>query len=73
MGGVAGWLASVLMKSDGSQNTLMDIVLGIAGSAVGGLVMNFLGKSGVNGFNLHSFVVSVVGACILIAMGRMIR
>jgi uncharacterized membrane protein YeaQ/YmgE (transglycosylase-associated protein family) len=50
-----------------------DIVLGIIGAFVGGLVMNFLGQPGVTGFNLYSLVVATIGAVVLIALGRVIH
>ena len=69
-GAIAGWLASVIMRSDSQQGILMDIVLGIVGAVVGGFVMNVFGEPGVSGFNLYSFIVAVVGAVVLIAAGR---
>jgi uncharacterized membrane protein YeaQ/YmgE (transglycosylase-associated protein family) len=69
-GGIAGWLASVLMKSQ--RGVFFDIVLGIIGAFIGGILMNFLGQPGVTGFNLYSLIVAVIGAVILIAIGRMI-
>ena len=71
LGALAGWIADMMMKSE--HGTLEDIILGILGSFVGGLVMNFLGQSGVTGFNLYSLVVSVVGAVVIIALGRMLH
>ena len=67
-GAIAGWIASGLMGSDGGL--LWDIVLGIIGAGLGGVVMGLLGKSGVTGFNLYSIVVAVIGAIILIAISR---
>ncbi len=72
-GALAGWLASMLMGTDAYQGTLMDIALGILGSMVGGLIMNFFGLSGVTGFNLYSLVVAIIGAIVVIYLGRMIR
>lgn len=72
-GAISGWLASVIMKTDGGQGTVSDIIMGIIGSVVGGFVMNLLGQSGVTGFNLYSFAVAVIGAIIVIYIGRMIR
>lgn len=69
-GAIAGWLASVLMRTNTSQGVVMDIILGIVGAIVGGWVMNVFGQSGVTGFNLYSLVVAVIGAMILIAIGR---
>lgn len=73
LGGLAGWVASVIMKTDYSQGTVMDIVLGIVGAVVGGFLMGLIGQSGVNGFNLYSFIVAVIGAIVVIYLGRMLR
>ena len=70
-GGLVGWIASVVMKSDGGL--LRDIVVGIAGAVIGGLIMSLLGQSGVGGFNLYSFLVALLGACVLIGIVRALR
>lgn len=72
-GAIVGWLASVLMKTDASQGSLGDIVLGIVGSIVGGFVFNLFGEPGVTGFNLYSILVSVIGSAIVIYIGRAMR
>jgi uncharacterized membrane protein YeaQ/YmgE (transglycosylase-associated protein family) len=72
-GAIAGWLASILMKTDASQGSLGDIVLGIVGSIVGGFVFNLFGEPGVTGFNLYSILVSVIGSAIVIYIGRAMR
>ncbi len=72
-GALAGWVASMVMKTDHNQGTMMDIVLGIVGAVVGGFLMNLVGQSGVTGFNLYSFGVAVVGAIVVIYVGRMMR
>src|SRR5690349_19796107 len=56
IGGIAGWLASMVMKS--RQGLLMDIVVGIVGAFIGGFVMNLLNSPGVTGFNLWSLLVA---------------
>lgn len=73
MGAIAGWLASIAMKTNASQGTLGDIVLGIVGAFVGGFVMSFFGEPGVTGFNLYSTVVAVLGAMLVIWLGRMLN
>ena len=70
LGLVAGWLASLIMKTDSQQGTGSDIILGAVGSLVGGAVMSFLGYAGVTGFNLYSILVATLGAVILIWLGR---
>lgn len=72
-GGLAGWAASVIMKTNSGQGTAMDIVMGIVGAVVGGFLMGLVGQSGVNGFNLYSFIVAVIGAVVVIYFGRMLR
>jgi uncharacterized membrane protein YeaQ/YmgE (transglycosylase-associated protein family) len=71
-GAIAGWLASVIMKSDEDHGVVTDIVLGVIGGVVGGFVMGFFGAPGVTGFNIYSIVVAVLGSVILIALGRMV-
>lgn len=72
-GAIAGWIASMVMKTDANQGTLKDIVMGIVGAIVGGYLMGFFGQPGVTGFNVYSLVVSVIGAVVVIAIGRMIK
>ena len=66
IGGLAGWIANMLMKSDGIL--VKNIVTGVVGALVGGFVMSFFGAAGFTGFNLWSFVVALVGSVILIAV-----
>lgn len=72
-GALAGWMASVLMKTNSGQGKMMDVVLGIVGAVVGGFLMGLIGQSGVTGFNLYSFVVAVIGAVVVIYLGRKMR
>ena len=69
-GAIAGWIASVIMKTDASQGTIWDIAMGIIGAVVGGYLMGLVGKAGVSGFDIYSLVVAVIGACVVIAVGR---
>jgi len=71
-GAIAGWITSMLMNT-GRSSVLWDIILGVIGSVVGGFVMNLLGQPGVNGFNMYSFIVAIIGAAIVIYIGRMLR
>lgn len=72
-GAIAGWIASMLMHNDGNQGTMMDIVLGIVGSVVGNYLFGLAGQSGVSGFNVYSMMVAVVGAVVVIYVGRLLR
>ncbi len=72
-GALAGWLASMFMKTDSGQGLVMDIVMGIVGAMVGGFIMEFFGQSGITGFNFYSLVVAVIGACFVIYVGRALK
>lgn len=70
LGLIAGWLASLIMKSPGG--VLMDIIFGIVGAVIGGFIMNLFGAPGVTGFNIYSLFVAVIGAIVLIWLGRLV-
>jgi uncharacterized membrane protein YeaQ/YmgE (transglycosylase-associated protein family) len=67
-GALVGWVASAVMGGGGG--IISDIIVGIVGAVMGGFVMSFFGYGGVNGFNVYSFLVALLGACILIAIVR---
>lgn len=73
LGGIAGWIASVVMKTREEQGLLMDIVVGIVGAFVGGLLFGLLGGQGVTGFNIYSLLVAIVGAIVLLAIVKAVR
>lgn len=73
IGAVAGWLASVVMKTRASQGIFMDIVFGILGAVVGGFVMSMFGAAGITGFNIYSLIVATLGAVLLVWIAKMIR
>jgi uncharacterized membrane protein YeaQ/YmgE (transglycosylase-associated protein family) len=70
-GALVGWVASMIMKTGGGL--LWDIVVGIVGAIIGGFLMSLVGYGDVNGFNLYSFIVALIGACVLIAIVRAVR
>lgn len=72
-GGLIGWVASLIMKTDGQQGLILNVVIGIVGAVVGGWLMSFIGESGISGFNLYSSLVALVGAMVLIAIAKMFR
>lgn len=77
VGGVIGWLASVLMKTDSQQGLLMNVVVGIVGAFIGGyLIGPLVGDSGTinaQDFSVASLVVSLLGAVILLAGVKLLR
>lgn len=72
-GALVGWIASMIMNTNAQQGAVLNIIVGIVGAMIGGLIMNFLGYGGVNGFNLYSFLVALLGASLLIAIVRSIQ
>ena len=71
-GALAGWIASKIMDTDAEQGAIANIVVGVVGAFVGGFLMQLLGGSGVDGFNLRSFIVAVVGAVVFLALYKFI-
>ena len=72
-GGLVGWIASLIMKTDAQQGVLLNIIVGVVGAVIGGWLMSVIGKGGVGGFNLYSFIVALLGACVLIAIVKALR
>lgn len=70
LGLVAGWLASIIMRTNTTQGFLTDIILGVVGAIVGGFIMSLLGQPGVTGFDIYSVLVATLGAVVLIWIGR---
>ena len=73
LGGIAGWLASIIMHTNARQGVFLNIVVGIVGAFLGGLLFNVFGARGVTGFNLWSLVVALVGAVVLLAIVKAVR
>jgi uncharacterized membrane protein YeaQ/YmgE (transglycosylase-associated protein family) len=75
VGGIVGWLASLIMKTDGQQGILLNVVVGIVGAFIGGwLISPMVGMGTINeGFSIGSLVVSLIGAIILLAIVNLFR
>ena len=76
IGGVIGWLASLIMKTDGPQGILLNIVVGVVGAFLGGWLISPLvgvGTINQNNFSLPAMGVSLVGALILLAIVNFFR
>ena len=70
IGGLAGWLAEMFMKSN--MGLFMNIILGIVGAALLNFVLGSLLHVGYTGW-LAYLIIGFIGACILIALGRLIK
>ena len=76
VGGILGWLASLVMKTDGQQGIILNIVVGIVGSLIAGFLIAPLFGTGTinsNDFSVAGLLVSFVGAAVLLAVVNMFR
>ena len=74
VGGIAGWLASMVMNRDASMGILANIVVGCVGSVVGNLISQQFGIAGsVQEFSLTGLVIAFVGAVILLGIVNLVR
>lgn len=75
IGGIVGWLASLIMRTDGQQGILLNVVVGIVGAFIGGWVISpLVGVATINeGISIGSIAVSLVGAVILLAIVNLFR
>lgn len=72
VGGLAGWVASMIVGTNKGQGLIGNIVVGIIGALVGGLLFGLLGGSGFTGFNIWSFVVALIGAVVVLLIWQAI-
>jgi uncharacterized membrane protein YeaQ/YmgE (transglycosylase-associated protein family) len=72
VGGVCGWLASIIMRTNGQQGIILNIVVGIVGAILAGLIFGNRISAG-NSLNLTAFLYSLIGAIILLAIVNLIR
>lgn len=76
VGGILGWLASMVMKTDAQQGIFLNIIVGIVGALLGGWLLAPLFGTGTinqNNFSLPSLLVSFLGALILLAIVNFFR
>lgn len=76
VGGLIGWLASMLMKTNDQQGMFLNVVVGIVGAMIGGWFISPLvgvGTINQNNFSLPAMLVSFVGAAILLAIVNLVR
>ena len=71
-GALAGWVASIIMGTNARQGWLGNIIVGIIGAFIGGLIMSMFGQPGVSGFDLYSVIVAIGGAVVTLFLYRMI-
>jgi uncharacterized membrane protein YeaQ/YmgE (transglycosylase-associated protein family) len=76
VGGLIGWIASLIMRTDAQQGMLLNIVVGIVGALLGGwLISPLVGEGTINSgdFSIGGLVVSLLGAVVLLAIVNLFR
>jgi uncharacterized membrane protein YeaQ/YmgE (transglycosylase-associated protein family) len=76
IGGIIGWLASMVMKTDKQQGIVLNVVVGIIGALIGGLLIApLLGSGTINrmDYSMPGLLASFIGACILLALVNMVN
>lgn len=75
VGGVVGWLASIIMRTDAQQGILLNVIVGIVGALLAGFIISpLIGIGTINeGVTIGSFLVSLVGAVVLLAIVNLFR
>ncbi|MFC4311391.1 GlsB/YeaQ/YmgE family stress response membrane protein [Steroidobacter flavus] len=75
VGGVCGWLASIIMRTDAQQGILLNVIVGIVGALLAGFIISpMVGVGTINeGISLATFLVSLLGAVILLAIVNLFR
>jgi uncharacterized membrane protein YeaQ/YmgE (transglycosylase-associated protein family) len=72
IGGIVGWLASLVMRTDAQQGILMNVVIGIVGAFIAGLIFNG-GSINQDPTDITNILVSLVGAIILLGVVNLVR
>jgi uncharacterized membrane protein YeaQ/YmgE (transglycosylase-associated protein family) len=76
IGGLIGWVASMIMRTDGQQGIFLNVIVGIVGAALGGwFISPLVGVGTINqgSFSLGALVVSLLGAVVLLAIVNLVR
>ena len=76
VGGLLGWLASMMMKTDGQQGIILNVVVGIVGALIAGfLIAPMFGTGTINSsdFSISGLLVSLLGAVVLLAVVNLFR
>ena len=71
IGGLAGWVASMIAGTNARMGCLLNIIVGVVGAFIGGFLYGLLtGQDFVAGFNLGTFIVATIGAVVLLFIVR---
>ena len=72
-GGLVGWVASLIMNTDGQQGIFLNIIVGIVGAVIGGWIMGLIGADTSTGFSVYGFLVPLLGSCVLLAVLKFLK
>lgn len=72
VGGICGWLASMIMRTDAQQGIVLNVIVGIVGAAIAGFLLGG-GRSINNAITVESFLYSLLGAVVLLAIVNLVR
>jgi uncharacterized membrane protein YeaQ/YmgE (transglycosylase-associated protein family) len=73
LGALAGWIASMITGTNAEVSGFMNVVVGVIGAVVGGLILQLFGVSISSGFNLGSLLTAILGSVILLSLVRAFR
>lgn len=74
MGGIIGWLASIVMRTDAQQGIFLNIVVGVVGAFLGNIIAGFFGQTAsVSTFNIMSLLWAFIGAVVLLGIINLVR
>ena len=73
MGGLVGWVASMIMGRNKNMGLFANIFVGVIGALLGGWLGSLVGLGSVSGFNLSSFLIALGGACLLLWITGMFK
>lgn len=76
VGGILGWLASLIMRTDSQQGIILNVVVGIIGALIAGvLITPLIGGAPITSgaFDIRSLIASLIGAIILLAVLNLVR
>lgn len=71
LGGIAGWLAGLIVRGSG-LGIIGDVIVGVIGGFIGGFIVSLFGGTGMTGFNIWSLIVAIIGAVVLLLIVRLV-
>lgn len=73
LGALAGWIASIITGTSARVNGVTNIIVGVIGAFIGGLILQLLGANPAGGFNVASLLTAILGAIILLSLVKAFR